>query len=139
MVRRIAPAHDVNMHTTLELSDRDLALAASAHQLQRAAGAVQTQAANPDAVPAHELALAHVEETVDRLAVAMEQMANAVADWCGEPSAIVDENARPPRRARCGGTCSRPRTGYVPPRSPARAVATGRGACSLPREPETRR
>jgi hypothetical protein len=44
-------------------------------KLQRAAGAVQT---------------------VDRLAVAMEQMANAVADWCGEPSAIVQENALPP-------------------------------------------
>ena len=96
MVRRTAPAHDVDMHTTLELSDRDLALAASAHELQRAAGAVQTQAANPDAVPTHELTLAHVEEAVDRLAVAMEQMANAVADWCGEPSAIVEENALPP-------------------------------------------
>jgi len=33
---------------------------------------------------------------LDRLAVAMEQMANPVADWCGEPSAIVDENALPP-------------------------------------------
>ena len=50
----------------------------------------------PDAVPTHELTLAHVEEAVDRLAVAMEQMANAVADWCGEPSAIVEENALPP-------------------------------------------
>ena len=96
MVRRTAPAHDVDMHTTLELSDRNLALAASAHELQRAAGAVQTHAANPDAVPTHELTLAHVEEAVDRLAVAMEQMANAVADWCGQPSAIVEENALPP-------------------------------------------
>jgi hypothetical protein len=37
-----------------------------------------------------------VEEALDRLAVAMEQMANAVADWCGEPSAIVEDNALPP-------------------------------------------
>jgi len=100
MVRRTAPAHDVNMHPTLELSDRALTLAASAHQLQRAAGAVQTQAANPDAVPTHELTLAHVEETADRLAVAMEQMANAVADWCGEPRAIVEDNPPQPETRR---------------------------------------
>jgi hypothetical protein len=37
-----------------------------------------------------------VEEALDRLAVAMEQMANALADWCGEPSAIVEDNALPP-------------------------------------------
>jgi hypothetical protein len=40
--------------------------------------------------------LAHVEEALDRLAVAMEQMANAVADWCGEPSPIVADNALSP-------------------------------------------
>jgi hypothetical protein len=38
--------------------------------------------------------LAHVEEGLDRLAVAMEQMANAVADWCDEPSAIVADKLR---------------------------------------------
>jgi hypothetical protein len=38
MVRRITPVHDVDMHPPLALSDQDRALAASAHQLQRAAG-----------------------------------------------------------------------------------------------------
>jgi hypothetical protein len=96
MVRRITEVHDVHMHTPLALSDQDRALATSAHQLQRAAGTLQTHAATPHAVPTHEITLAHVEEALDRLAVAMEQMANAVADWCGEPSAIVEENALPP-------------------------------------------
>jgi hypothetical protein len=84
------------MHTPPALSDQDRALATSAHELQRAAGSLQTHAANPHAVATHEITLAHVEETLDRLAVAMEQMANAVADWCGEPSAIVEDNALPP-------------------------------------------
>jgi hypothetical protein len=96
MVRRITSVHDVDMHTPLALSDRDRALASSAHQLQRAAGTIQTHAANPRAVPTHEITLAHVEEALDRLAVAMEQMANAVADWCGEPSPIVEDNSLPP-------------------------------------------
>ena len=96
MVRRIAAAHDVDMHTPLALSDQDRALATSAHQLQRVAGTLQTHAANRHAVPSHEITRAHVEEALDRLAVAMEQMANAVADWCGEPSAIVEENALRP-------------------------------------------
>jgi hypothetical protein len=96
MVGGLAPAHDVDMHTPLARSDPDRALATSAHELQRAAGTLQTHAANPHAVPTHEITLAHVEEALDRLGVAMEQMANAVADWCGEPSAIVEENALPP-------------------------------------------
>lgn len=96
MVRRITAAHDVDMHTPLALSDQDRALAASAHMLQRAAGRLQTHADAPGAVPTHELTLAHVEEALDRLAVAMEQMANAVADWCGEPNPVVVDNALPP-------------------------------------------
>jgi hypothetical protein len=96
MVSRITPVHDVDMHTPLALSDQPRPLAASAHQLQRAAGTLQTHAADPRAVPTHELTLAHIEEALDRLAVAMEQMANAVADRCGEPGAIVDEKELPP-------------------------------------------
>jgi hypothetical protein len=96
MVTGITGIHDVGMHTSLTLSDQDRVLATSAHHLQRAAGTLQTHAANPHAVPTHEITLAHVEEALDRLAVAMEQMANAVADWCGEPSAIVEDNALPP-------------------------------------------
>jgi hypothetical protein len=95
MVKRISAVHDVDMHAPLALSDQDRALASSAHELQRAAGTLQAHAANPDAVPTHGITLAHVEEAIDRLAVAMEQIANAVADWCGEPSPVAD-NALPP-------------------------------------------
>ena len=96
MVRRISPVHDVGMHAPLAPSDQDRALATSAHELQRAAGTLQKHAANPDAVPTHGITLAHVEEAIDRLAVAMEQMANAVADWCAEPGPVVVDNALPP-------------------------------------------
>ena len=96
MVSGITAVHDVDMHMPLAPSDQDRALATSAHELQSAAGTLQTHAANPHAVPTHEITLAHVEEALDRLAVAMDQMANAVANWCGEPSAIVVDNALPP-------------------------------------------
>ena len=84
------------MQTTFAKTDRDRSLATSAHQLQRAAGAVQAHAGNRDAVRTHGIALAHTEEALDRLAVAMGQMASAVAEWCGEGSSIVDETALPP-------------------------------------------
>jgi len=72
-------------------SSPDRALATSAHQLQRAGGTLQSHAGSPDAVPTHANTLAHVEEALDRMAVAMEQMANAVADWSGQPSAGLEE------------------------------------------------
>ena len=49
-----------------------------------------------DAVPTYGITLAHVEEAVDRLAVSLDQMANAVAERCGESDAVVEESARPP-------------------------------------------
>jgi hypothetical protein len=72
------------------------AVPASAHQLQQAAAELQSHAADPGAVPTYGITLAHVEEALDRLAIAMEQMADAVAEWCGEPSAIVQERVLPP-------------------------------------------
>ena len=77
-------------------TDPNRALASSAHELQQAAGTLQSHAARADAVPTYGITLAHVEEAVDRLAVALDQMANAVADWCDEPGAVVDEPALPP-------------------------------------------
>ena len=71
-------------------------LASSAHELQRAAGALQSHAAEPAAVPTYGITLAHVEEAVDRLAVSLDQMASAVAEWCGESDAVVEEPALPP-------------------------------------------
>lgn len=84
------------MQASLTLTDPDRALAGGAHQLQRAAGTLQAQSGNPDAVPTHAIALAHVEEALDRIAVAMGQMANAVTEWCGEPGGVVEENLLPP-------------------------------------------
>jgi hypothetical protein len=84
------------MHAPPTLTDQDCALASSAHQLQRAGGTLQAHSGNPDTVPTHAITLAHVEEALDRLAVAMGQMANAVGEWCGERGAIVEENVLPP-------------------------------------------
>lgn len=84
------------MQASLTRTDVDRALASSAHQLQRAAGTVQAHSGNPDAVPTHGITLAHVEEALDRLAVAMGQMASAVAEWSGERGAVVEENVFPP-------------------------------------------
>ena len=47
-------------------------------------------------MPTHAITLAHVEESLDRLAVAMGRMASAVAEWCGERGAIVEESVLPP-------------------------------------------
>jgi hypothetical protein len=72
------------------------ALADSAHELQRAAGNVQKHAAASDQVPALGATLAHIEEALDRLSVAMLQMANGVVEWSAEQDPSVDEDALPP-------------------------------------------
>jgi hypothetical protein len=84
------------MQAPLARTNSHRALAGSAHQLQRSAGALQAHASDGNAVPTHGITLAHVEEAIDRLAVAMGQMASAVAAWCGEPDAVVEETALPP-------------------------------------------
>jgi hypothetical protein len=96
MAAPLTLGHDARMDIELARPDHGHHLAASAHQLQRAAGTLQKHAASPDAVPTLAATLAHVEESVDRLAVAMEQMANAVTDWCVEPGSVADETALPP-------------------------------------------
>jgi hypothetical protein len=55
-------------------------IADSAHQLQRAAGWLQKRASDPDAVTSLPVALAHVEEALDRLATAMVKVAQEVED-----------------------------------------------------------
>jgi hypothetical protein len=77
-------------------SDPNQALASSAHELQQAAGTLQSHAARADAVPTHGITLAHVEEAIDRLAVALDRMASAVTDWCDETDSSVAEPALPP-------------------------------------------
>jgi hypothetical protein len=78
------------------------ALAASAHELQRAARHLQKPAAAADQVPALGITLAHVEEALDRLTVGMMQMANGVVEWSAEHGRSADEDVLPPEaRALC--------------------------------------
>ena len=73
-------AHGVRM--PLSLRNRP-ELATGAHQLQRAAGGVLRDASAPDSVPALPVALAHVEEALDRLSTSMVVAAQAVEEWPG--------------------------------------------------------
>jgi hypothetical protein len=94
MAKAAVGRHAVHMRPLRANPNR--AVASSAHELQQAAGTLQSHAARADAVPTYGITLAHVEEAVDRLAVSLDQMANAVAEWCGEPDAVVEEPALPP-------------------------------------------
>jgi hypothetical protein len=62
-------------------------LAAGAYQLQRAAGDVLRDASAPDAVPELPVALAHLEEALDRLSTSMVKTAQAVEEWPGAAEA----------------------------------------------------
>ena len=81
------------MHVSLQ---RGHDIADSAHQLQRAAGAVQQRASSQDAVPALPSALAHLEEALDRLATSMVKTAQAVEDWAGGADADLDRDELSP-------------------------------------------
>jgi hypothetical protein len=72
------------------------ALAASAHELEQAAASLPTHAVPADAMSTYGVTLEHVEQAVDRLAVALDQMAIAIAEWCGESDAGLHEPALPP-------------------------------------------
>jgi len=62
------------------------ALKTGAHELQRAAGKVLTHASAADDAQTLGVALAHIEEALDRLSVGMLQAANAVALGHGDPA-----------------------------------------------------
>src|SRR5918995_2238266 len=62
------------------------ALKAGAHELQRAAGKVLTHASAAEDPQTLGVALAHIEEALDRLSVGMLQAANAVALRHGDPA-----------------------------------------------------
>jgi hypothetical protein len=78
MAKSALGLHAVHMRRLGPNPDRSLA--SSAHELQQAAGTLQSHAARADAVPTYGITLAYVEEAVDRLAVSLDQMVNAVAD-----------------------------------------------------------
>jgi hypothetical protein len=72
------------------------ALTSSAHELQQAAATLPNHAVPADAMLTYGVTLGHVEQAVDRLAVALDQMAIAVGEWCEESDAAVQEAALPP-------------------------------------------
>jgi len=69
-------------------------VAASASRLGRAAGELQQWASSPDAVPSLPVALAHVEEALDRLAGSMQLMAASVQRWCSDDEGAVKPEPR---------------------------------------------
>jgi uncharacterized protein YukE len=81
------------MHLSLQ---RGHDIADSAHQLQRAAGAVQQRASGQDTVPALPSALAHLEEALDRLATSLVKTAQRVEEWDGGADADLDRDTLSP-------------------------------------------
>jgi hypothetical protein len=71
-------------------------------------------------VPTLPVTLAHVQEPLDLLAVSIQRMAHAVADWYGEDGQSVDEDAAPPE--------ARPLRWHL--RTTAEALRDSREACS---------
>ena len=90
------------MPANASAADPRHALPASAYQLQRAAAALRDHSSSAQAVPTLPATLAHLHESLDLLAVSIQRMAHAVADWCDEDGQSVDEDAAPPEaRALC--------------------------------------
>ena len=78
------------------LMPRDTDLKTSAYDLRRAAGGLQAHASAGGAVSDLEVTLAHVEEALDRLAVALLKMADAVSDWCADDGRESRDDILPP-------------------------------------------
>ena len=75
------------------------ALKAGAHELQRAAGKVLTHASAAEDPQTLGVALAHIEEALDRLSVGMLQAANAVT--LGHSDSPDESPMEPPAEALC--------------------------------------
>jgi hypothetical protein len=87
------------VHDMQPLTETHSDIAGSAHQLQREAGTLQRRASRQDTVPALPAALAHLEETLDRLATSIVKTAHAVEEWPSDPEA-AGEAAEPSPAAR---------------------------------------
>lgn len=96
MAARAAVGDGMFMPANASAADPHHALPASAYQLQRAAVAMRDHSGSAQVVPTLPATLAHVHETLDLLAVSVQRMAHAVADWCDEDGQSVDEDAAPP-------------------------------------------
>jgi len=112
------------MPANSSFADPRHALPASACQLQCGAETLQKHAGGAQSVPTLPVTLAHVQATLDRLAVAMQQMSRAVADWSSEPGQTVDEDALPPE--------ARALQWHL--RTTAEALRDSRDACAASRE-----
>jgi hypothetical protein len=71
-------------------------IADSAHELQRAASAFRQRASSRETVPALPSALAHLEESLDRLATSMAKTAQALEEWVGTTDVDLDRDPLPP-------------------------------------------
>lgn len=81
--------------SALDLAD----IAASAHHLQRAAGHFQQHASAEDTVANLPVALAHLEEALDRLATGVTMAAHAVEAWPPGPPSPAGAEESPDARA----------------------------------------
>jgi hypothetical protein len=81
----------------MDVSIEEHGIATSAHQLQRAAGDFQQSADGPEAVVALPVAVAHLEEALERLGTAVIKSAQAVEDRSQE--AGTGESLSPSARA----------------------------------------
>src|SRR5688500_1424186 len=94
MVTSVVPRHIGDMTKQRSTAQDQQALKVGAHELQRAAGKVLEHAGAADDPTTLGIALAHIEEALDRLSVGMLQAAHAVTvaqgpanESCAEPSA----------------------------------------------------
>jgi hypothetical protein len=102
MVGETPADQDGGMPSSRQSSHAESSLAASAHELHRAASDLQKHASDADDIPMLEISLAHVEGALDCLSVSMLQIADAVVEWCGDEGPVVDESSLPPQaRALC--------------------------------------
>jgi hypothetical protein len=72
-------------------------IAATAHQLQRAAGQLQQRASGPETVAALPVTLAHLEEALERISTSTAKMAQAVEEWAAGCDEQVDNDTIAPQ------------------------------------------
>ncbi len=99
MVARVAGGHHRSMTRIHSTPDDRQALKAGAHELQRATGKVLKHAGAADDPVTLGIALAHIEEALDRLSVGMLQAAHAVST--GFDDAADQDELEPPAEALC--------------------------------------
>jgi hypothetical protein len=96
----------------------------AAHELQQAAGGFQEQAGDPAATPTSPVAVAHVEEALNRLENGLVQMADVIGPWCDTRSEFADQSGRAPEAAALRWHLLHA----------ARALQTARHACAASRQ-----